>query len=200
MKRLIVTGALVSLLGAALVAPAAAADAGVSVTDNRFSPESLRVAVGDAVTWTSGGTRAGHNVREDHRIFYSGTQTDRLDFSVVFSAGSFHYFCENHGTRTKGMGGWVRVPATVSTAPAGDPFTVRWATTTTETGPRYKVQYRIASGRWIEWKASTRELSAVFGRDATPIPAVPGTQYGFRVRAIRGENMSFWSPVATFTP
>ena len=200
MKHVIVAAALVSLLGAALVTPAAAVDTGVSVTDNRFSPESVRVAVGDAVTWTSGGTRAGHNVRENNRIFYSGTQTDTLDFSVTFSAGAFHYFCENHGSRTKGMTGWVRVPATVVAAPTGDPFTVRWATTATETGPRYKVHYRIASGRWIEWKASTRELSDVFGRNAEPIPVVPGTQYGFRVRAIRGENMSFWSPVASFTP
>lgn len=200
MKHVLVVGALVSLLGAALVGPVAAADAGVSVTDNRFTPENVRVAVGDAVTWTSGGTRAGHNVREDHRIFYSGVQTDRLDFSVVFSAGTFHYFCENHGSRTKGMGGSVRVPATVAAAPADTPFTVRWATTTTETGPRYKVHYRVAGGRWLEWKASTRELSAVFGKNAEPIPAVPGTEYGFRVRSIRGENMSFWSPAASFTP
>ena len=197
MKHAIVTGALVSLLGAALMAPATAADTGVSVTDNRFTPDDVRVSVGDAVSW-SGATRAGHNIREDNRIFYSGMQTNQLDFTVEFSAGTFHYFCETH--RRGGMQGRIRVPATVAAAPAGDPFTVRWATTTTETGARFKVHYRVASGRWLEWKATTRELSAVFGRDAAPIPVVPGTQYGFRVRSIRGENMSLWSPVATFTP
>ena len=197
MKHLIAAGALVSLLGAALISPAIAADAEVSVTDNRFTPDVVRVSVGDAVTW-NGSTRAGHNIREDNRIFYSGMQTNQLDFSVAFSAGTFQYFCETH--RRGGMQGRVRVPATVGAAPAGDPFTVRWATTTTETGTRFKVHYRVASGRWLEWKANTRELSAVFGRDAAPIPVVPGTQYGFRVRSIRGENMSLWSPAATFAP
>ena len=92
------------------------------------------------------GTQEGHNVHEDRGIFHSGRDTDLIDFEATFSAGTFHYFCQTHGTRNGGMDGIVKVPAKLTAGPAGAAFTVQWASGTTDTGSKYDVQYRIGSG------------------------------------------------------
>ena len=41
---------------------------------------------------------ASHETREGGWLFESGDPTgDPIDYSVVFSAGTFHFFCETHG-------------------------------------------------------------------------------------------------------
>ena len=192
----------VALLGALLVPSAApAALKTVGVRDKVFSPDAIKVAVGDTVNWVNPGSQAGHNVREDGMMFFSGDPVPSMDYSVIFSAGTFHYFCEIHGTKRRGMDGVIRVPVTISANPTGVPFTVTWASTATETGSRFDVQYRVGSGAWTRWKGGTRSLEAVFGSGASPVAVDRGTKYSFRARSARGsQSTSFWSPVVAFTP
>lgn len=192
----------VALLGLLLVPTAApAAIKKIGVRDKAFSPDALRVAVGDTVNWVNPGSQAGHNVRENGRIFYSGDPVTAMNYSVIFSAGTYHYFCELHGTKRRGMDGVVRVPVTISSGPTGLPFTVSWASGATETGSKFDIEYRIGSGSWTKWKAGTRSFKGVFGSRAAPVAVSRGTKYSFRARSARGSRAtSFWSPVVAFTP
>ncbi len=120
---------LVSMLGAVMVAslalPAGAAAESVTVRDNAFEPAATKAEVGQAVVWATGSaTNDLHNVREDHKIFYSGDADSEFTYKRVFSAGTFHYFCERHGFHRGGMDGVVKVPVKLAADPAGSNFTV----------------------------------------------------------------------------
>ncbi|HWC13488.1 MAG TPA: hypothetical protein VG929_02695 [Actinomycetota bacterium] len=182
-----------ALLLAALVTPVNAAAVSIQVQDNKFDPAVTPASVGQTVVWASAAsTNDLHNVREDHKIFYSGRPYE-IDFTFkrVFSAGTFGYFCERHGFRGGGMDGTVRVPVKLARAGAGD-VTVVWATDASNTGTKFTVQYRIGSGSWRPWK------SAVSARKAT-FPGKPGTRYAFRAKSLKGTAASAWSPVASIT-
>ena len=187
------------------VAPARGGTAEVSIHDNYYSPDVRRVAVGDAVRWFRAGDSNGfHNVREDGRLFSSGRSTGGpIDYRVIFSAGTFHYYCSTHGypleVDDKGMEGLVRVPVSISRSPNGLPFTVRWATDAAETGDAYDVQFRVGSGAWRTWKRDVTNNGGVFGRDAKPVRVQGGVRYSFRARSQDGPNASGWSPVASLT-
>jgi plastocyanin len=191
-----------ALAGPTGVLPVRASDTTVAVEDNRFAPREVAVVVGDEVTWTRApGSVEPHNVREDERLFSSGPVTEGpIAFAAAFSAGSFHYFCEAHGSRAGGMDGVVRVAPSVEAGPAGRRFTVRWATNETSTGSRFDVQYRRGGGRWREWKDDARALRGVFGKRGRPERVRNGARYRFRARSGRGEAESRWSPVASFVP
>ncbi len=197
------------LLAAALLAPAplsaGAPEAGVtevSVRDNRFSPSKVTVGVGSRVHWArQPGSANEHNVRQGKRLFISGPPTfGDIDFTAVFSAGRFPYFCEVH--RFVGMTGVVRVPVTIAAAPAGRPFSVRWATRASTTGAVYDVQYRIEDGPWRTWRADTGARKGVFGKNGRPVPAKKGTTYSFRARSQKSASspskVSRWSPPRSF--
>ncbi len=185
---------LVALLAGSLLSGAQAAAQSVLVRDNAFEPASTKAVVGQAVIWATGASTAEpHNVREDRKIFYSGRPFEvEFTYRRVFSAGTFHYFCERHGFRRGGMDGTVKVPVTLATAPAGPDFTVKWATSASNTGTKYTIQYKIASGAWKTWKSSTSALKATFSADA-------GARYTFRARSLKGDAASKWSPVALLT-
>ncbi len=199
MKKQVLSGALGALLVVSLVAPVTAATSEVTVSDNRFSPDRVTVRVGDSVEWSRAqASRGSHNIREDNSIFRSGTVTaGAISFARRFSAGTFHYYCEIHGSRRSGMDGLVRVPVTIVTAPSGLAFTVKWATGTTNTGTRFDVQYRVASGAWRNWKSDTAATDAVFGRAGQPLTVKAGTVYSFRARSQKRDAESGWSPVKT---
>jgi plastocyanin len=197
--RRLLSVALLAFLLAPSAAPAALKKIGVR--DKVFSPDVLRVGMGDTVNWVNPGSQMGHNVREDGRIFYSGDPVTAMNYSVIFSAGTFHYRCEIHGTKRGGMDGVVRVPVTISSGPTGLPFTVSWASGATETGSKFDIDYRIGSGSWTKWKAGTGSFKGVFGSSAAPVAVSRGTKYSFRARSARGtQATSFWSPVVAFTP
>jgi plastocyanin len=180
-------------------APASAADATVSIEDDRFEPREVAVGVGERVGWSRGTASTGpHNVRQDERLFSSGPTTEGpIDYEVRLSAGTFHYFCEAHGSRVGGMDGVIRVAPSVEAAPADRRFTVVWATPGTATGSRFDVQYR-RGGRWTEWKENSRAGQAVFGKQGQPERVRASGRYRFRVRSMRGRHASAWSPRATF--
>lgn len=174
----------------------------VVYSDNAFAPTSLAVRVTTEVDWRRApGSLNQHNVREDHGVFRSGAPSNQpFQMVRVFSAGTFRYYCEVHGSITGGMRGQIRVPVSISSTPSGAPFTVRWAAYGTTTGTRWDVQYRIGDGSWRSWKSTTSAFSAVFGAKDSPKRVRSGTTYGIRARSRNGNAASDWSPPKTYRP
>ena len=173
----------------------------VSISENgtSFSPDRVRVGPGGDVRWSKGAGGLMHNVREDGGLFRSGEPTaGPIDFSATFSAGTFHYFCEIHGGESGGMDGVVKVPPRTRKAPAGPPFTVAWASSGSETGDRYDVQYRVAAGPWRFWHRDTSARRGTFGSKGEPKAVRSGTSYSFRARSGDGSAESRWSPKVSF--
>lgn len=191
------------ILATALLMPATAATetSVVKVTDNNFGPDGLRVPLGRAVRWQDAAS-GEHNVREDSRIFRSGAPTTNLnDFTVRFSAGTYHYYCEIHGSRrAAGMDGVIRVAPKAQAGPSGLPFTVLWATDDSNSGATYDVDYKIGSRRWTRWKSGTKAINAVFGQDGNPVEPKAGIRYSFRARSLKASSASGWSPEKDFMP
>jgi plastocyanin len=198
-RRGAVLAGLALLAGSIPATSIGAATTEVSVDDYEFDAERVRIAVGDAVHWTTGPEAISeHNVRENGAIFRSGDESLDVDFTVVFSAGTFHYFCEPH--LGWDMVGVVRVPASIKAAPSGLPFTVRWAVPGSGSGDRFDVKYRVGNGSWKLWKTRTSALKGVFGKNGKPVPVSAGTRYSFKVRSRSGSAASAWSPVSVFRP
>jgi plastocyanin len=193
-----------TILVALLLVPATPAEAGqvnIEIHDNFFAPDEIGNQVGDTVRWFSDGTSNDHNVREDGELFDSGLASSMpLDFPVVFSAGTFHYYCEVHGSEFGGMDGLVKIPVRIGRAPDGLSFTVRWATDASETGSVYDVQFKVGAGDWRNWRANTSTLSGVFGRNRNPVRVRDGVLYKFRARSQEGSEFSRYSPVRSFRP
>jgi plastocyanin len=181
-------------------APAQAA-VEVSVSDDAFSPAQASSAVGGEVHWSRAtGSTADHNIRQDDKLFYSGLPMDgTIDFTATFSAGSYHYYCEAHGSEFGGMDGIVKSPVTILNAPAGRSFTVRWATATTDTGSLYDVHYRVGSGDWKNWKKDKPATQGAFGQNGNPVNVQYGKVYRFRARSQEGTAVSGWSPIRSKT-
>jgi plastocyanin len=173
----------------------------VAVSDDDFTPAQASTAVGGDVHWSRApGSDGEHNVRQDDLLFSSGAPTNGpIDFTVTFSAGSYHYYCEEHGSELGGMDGVVRSPVTILNAPPGRTFTVRWATVTTDTGSLYDVQYRVGSGDWKNWKKDKPAMQGVFGQNGNPVNVQYGKVYRFRARSQEGTAVSGWSPIRSKT-
>jgi plastocyanin len=197
--RFVVLGVVTALLSGTLTHVSAAA-LNVRVTDNAFDPDVVRVAPGGEVSWLDAGSDQ-HNVREDSKLFRSGEPTTNMDdFTVRFSAGTFHYYCEIHGSPRGGMDGVVRVAPTVRADPDGLEFGVRWASDTSNSGTSFDVDYRVGSRAWETWKSRRSAVKAVFGRGDRPVALKAGTRYSFRARSRKGADVSGWSPVESFSP
>lgn len=195
-QTLTTTVALTLLLALALPGTAlAATDIAVAQSGLNFSPDRVTRPAGEVVTWHKDG--GVHNVSSVDGMFRSGDpMSSAFDFSRTFSAGTFAYLCEVH---PESMRGTVRVKPRIASKPAGSAFTVRWATADSNTGSRFRVQYRIGDGDWQTWKRGTTALKGVFGRGAEPIAVAPGTRYAFRVKSRSGDNASAYSPVRGHT-
>ncbi len=186
--------ATVTTMVASALAIAHAAPVSVGVRDNRFEPGNTRATVGQPVVWTAGtSSNRAHNVRQDDLIFYSGFAEANFTFRRVFSAGTFHYYCEIHGSRSGGMDGTVKVPVKLIPEPAGPDFLVIWATADSNTGTRFTVQYKIGTRAWQTWKDETSARKATFGT------AELGARYSFRAKSLKHGKTSKWSPVASIT-
>lgn len=184
----VITGLLASSVSAATTQVAAN-------DDKTFSPPSVNQSVGGSIHWAASGVDE-HSVTQDQGVFSSGAAAAGLDFSRTFSAGTFAYHCEKHGDQ--GMRGQVRVAPQVLSAPAGLPFTVKWASTASNTGNRFAVQYRVGTGAWRTWLGSTAARSAVFGARSRPVRVARGKSYSFRVRSGTASVKSSNSPVRSF--
>ena len=116
MRRL----ALIALVSLALpVAPAEAADAGVSMVNVRFEPAEVQVTPGSTVTWTNDDGMP-HEVTADDGSFDSspacepstgtGCVESGESFAHTFTtAGRYPYHCPLHGSPGRGMTGIVVV-------------------------------------------------------------------------------------------
>ena len=122
LKRTITTGLVIAALGTGLAAcggygddpapatapaPAAKGDgAAVSVQDNTFNPGTIKVKVGDTITWTNDGAVAHTVTATDGADFDSGTLAPGKSFTFTADkAGTIAYVCTIH----PGMQGTIEV-------------------------------------------------------------------------------------------
>jgi len=167
----------------------------VTIGDSAFSPAAVAPKLGGVVQWIPSGS-LNHNVHEVGGIFTSGAAKAATYYNRIVSAGTFSYNDEAHPTMT----GTIKVKPKTAAAPTGTSFTVTWATTKTNTGAKFNVQYRIGTGAWVNWLMNSSLKKAVFGASGSPIIPVAGTVYGFRVQSGTGTVWSGYSPAKTYTP
>jgi plastocyanin len=190
--------------------------------EDRFAPGKATADVGGSVfswNWENQDTIREHNVRQDRRLFYSGPPDDGANspFFLSVSAGTFHYYCEPHGSESGGMDGKIRVRPNAGPSAPDDSFLVRWAIGETpapraraarrwgpqgptETGNRFDVRFKVGNGNWRTWKTDTSKVRARFGRNDNPVRIRSDREYFFRVRSQKGQNdnkVSGWSPKLT---
>jgi plastocyanin len=181
----------------------------IQVKDNFFTPATPAARAfqtGPSFHWTrAAGSGGAHNVHQDAGLFNSGGLTSGpINFTISASAGSYHYYCQLHGSPAGGMAGVVKVKPIFNAAPTGNPFTVIWADSGTNTGKAFDVQYKVQpSTTWKVWKNDTAQFKAVFGVNNLPVQVMPGKKYDFRVRSEQATNhskASGFSPTLTVTP
>lgn len=80
---------------------AAGGETAVAIVNSTFDPESLTVAAGDTVTWTSEDTLPHSVVFEDDAIEDSGNLNQGDTFEATFAdAGTYAYICGIHSFMT----------------------------------------------------------------------------------------------------
>jgi plastocyanin len=209
MRRYLLIGA-----AAALLALPALAFGGTNTTVtvapsnfNTFGPKNVTKTVGTgSIHWqwgTSGSTSAVHNVRQDDKLFYSGplTNSKPAGYSVVPSAGSFHYYCELHGSASGGMAGTINVRPLIFNKTANS-FVVEWSGGSNQTGNAFDVRYRVDGGAWKAWKSGVTIGQATFGAGNHPVHVGPGHTYDVQARSKKQSTpskVSGWSPSARVT-
>ena len=201
MKRFLLV---LTVVGLAYASVAAAAASQIKIDDNFFAPDAppvRNVVAGASFQWQSApSSNLRHNVRQDSKLFYSGIPTSaNINFSISASAGTYHYYCEEHGSSGGGMDGVVRVRPSFNANPTGLPFTVTWALPGTNTGTQFDVRYRVGTaGAWILWKNNVAARSAIFGLNGQPVQVMPGRTYQFQARSQKTPTQpSGFSPVLT---
>ena len=105
---------------------ALAADHGVDIAGFAFSPQTIKVAVGDTVTWTNADAQ-GHTATADGGAFDTGRISGGSSASATFAtAGTFAYHCSIHPamTATIVVEAGAATPPPTDTAPA-DPAGTR---------------------------------------------------------------------------
>jgi plastocyanin len=167
----------------------------VTIGDSAFSPTPVTVKLGKVVQWKPSGT-GSHNVFEVGGIFSSGAASTATYYNRTVSAGTFTYIDQAHPT----MKGVIKVKPKISAAPTGATFTVTWASTKTNTGTKFTVQYKVGTGAWTNWLRNTSLKKAVFGANGTPIKPALGKKYTFRVQSGTGTVWSGYSPTSAYTP
>jgi len=211
MRRAVIGAAIAGALVAASSAWAGTTTV-IAVSDDKFTPDSVVIPVDlGPVSWRwDDAVVDEHNVRQDSKLFYSGepTSTITTQYTISASAGTYHYYCEEHGSRSGGMDGKLRIRPVFFPAPPkrGESimFGVRWATST-GTGDQWDVKYkgRGTGGKYVTWLKNTDKLSAVFGESGEPVAPQTGDVFRFKARTERSSNpdkRSAFSPVATTPP
>jgi plastocyanin len=189
----------------ALPATAGAAPREIDIGDNFFSPRkppARNFANGPSFRWSNGGgTGNRHNVRQDDRLFRSGDPTRHpINFAINASAGSYHYYCERHGSPQGGMAGRVKVRPIAETDHAPGEVEVVWADSNTDTGSRFDIRYRVGQRRWKIWKNDTPKFHAAFGHNDNPVNYRPNrhtNKIKERSERRRVKKHSDWSPALT---
>lgn len=213
MKRIVrgVAVATVALAGLAIPAGAGVPAAEIDFGDDFFNPDNATADLnpsGNEGVWTrSLGSDGDHNVREDHRLFFSGPARDATEFNefqASVSAGTWGYYCQTHATSSTAgdMRGRLRVRPRSGLAD-GSSAPIIWAEDDDTTGDRYEVQWRRqGTSRWKTWKRATSKPSGRFGLGDNPVNARPDATYQVRVRSFVGarpKRSSRFSPALSFS-
>lgn len=193
----------------ALAASASAGDPGAvvvsdqgGVIDGAFAPDTTELDVaGDPVTWTWDPKNGnGHNVRQDLKLFGSGDPVNtRAPFEIQPSAGSYHYYCEVHGSKTGGMDGQLEIKPIAEPGMQLDQLVVRWSTGSGDTGDQFDVRYKgpDTNGEFKTWLKDTSKTDAAFGKNDKPTHLKPNKVYRFQARSEKSakpSKHSDWSP------
>lgn len=174
---------------------------------NAFGPKNVTKTVGaGAIHWrwgTDGTTFGQHNVRQDSGLFSSGglTASKPAGFTVVPSAGAFHYYCTLHGSPSGGMAGNIKIRPVIFNKTASS-FGVRWSTGSNDTGDAFDVRYRVDGGQWKAWKNDVTVAQSVFGANQKPVRVRAGHTYDIQARSEKKSapsKVSGWSPLARVT-
>ena len=199
MRRSLIISATAVML--ALPAAAGAAPREIDVSDDFFAPKrppARNFAPGPSFRWTNGGTLNPHNIRQDAKLFSSGRRTTGpINYAINASAGSYGYYCRFHGTPQLGMRGVVKVRPIALPDSLNGEIEVQWANSSTDTGSRFDVRYRVDQRRWKTWKNDTPRFHAAFGHNDHPVNYRPNRHtYKIQVRSERRrvEKRSDWSP------
>lgn len=175
----------------------------VDVKDDEFKPRVSSQIVDSSTHWFwADAIDSQHNVREDSKLFYSGAPTDDPDtnYSQNLSAGTYHYYCEEHGSKNGGMDGEVMVRPQVHGPATADEIPLKWAEVP-DPADRFDVRYRIGGGDWKSWlrEVSGRELT--FGASDDPVGVKPDKTYRFQARTLLDgtSKRSGWSPTTKVT-
>jgi plastocyanin len=111
MKRAIHIFAMATAIVLSLTLPACAQKAQPAAAENpsgaqvkidnfSFTPQTIEIAAGAAVTWTNGDD-VPHNVVSDDKVFKSKTMDTDEKFSYTFTKpGTYKYFCSIHPRMT----------------------------------------------------------------------------------------------------
>jgi plastocyanin len=122
MSRRPVAAVLLALAAATVLAPAAHADdvTTVSMLDNVFTPDIVRIAPGQSVQWRNDG-RSPHTIVADDGSWSSVEVPSGDSFDHTFAeTGAYPYHCSLHGGPGGGMSGLVLVGDTPIPGPTGD--------------------------------------------------------------------------------
>jgi len=179
----------------------ASASAGISilVDDDFFSPEVSPANAGNPVFWSSNGTTTNiHNVTQDKNLFDSGPASTSLSFQRTVSAGTFPYYCDQHGDKGGvGMSGKLKVkPVQLARKrQAGLVIGVQWGGAD-QTGDQFDVRYKGpgTDGKYKTWLRNTELESGEFGTNNDPVRVKPDKTYSFQVRSessITGKGSGF---------
>lgn len=173
---------------AAPLPPASAVTIDVDISNFAFGPSSVTIGQGSSVRWTNvDGTT--HSVESFQSFFSSPNLGNGAVFSANFpDAGSFRYFCRQHGS---GMSGTIKVRMKKSGS-SGAGWTVRWSNRATAPTDRdYDVLLkRPGATSFTSFRDNTSARSAFFN------PSRNGT-YTFKARTRNTSNgeSSTYSPV-----
>jgi len=202
--RAALVGAAVLTATLATVAQAGPPPTLIKVKDDKFKPADGSQLVDSSTTWDwADSVEDEHNVREDQKLFYSGQPTS--DVSTQFfkrvSAGTYHYYCEEHGSRHGGMDGTMRVRPSVLGSVTDDEFPVTWADLP-EVEAQFDVRFKVGDGNWKNWRKNTTSATAIFGNADDPVDVEPGRTYRVQARTEKAgtDKQSDWSPKLKVTP
>ena len=118
---LLLAGLVLFLLGSIELARAATQT--VTLSDFSFSPATVTITAGDAITWTNTDPVV-HTVTSATGAFDSGDIAQGDSFSFTFTTpGTYDYFCTPHPTMTGQIVVQAAAPAaTAGPSPAGGPL------------------------------------------------------------------------------
>jgi plastocyanin len=208
-RNLILGGLVAALLVVPSLAHAGFITVDIAVLDTfQFNPDKPPAEnLGAHFHWTHAASSTPHSVTQDDKLFNASAAPDNsIDFEIVPSAGTYHYYCIFHGSPSGGMDGVIKVRPTIDNSEPLDalPFTVNWASDNEDTGNAFDVRYRVNGGDWAIWKDDTQLHQAVFGANDRPVHVSKRKTYQFEVRSekkLKPAKHSDWSPPNTaFTP